>query len=315
MKRVLTLLMVLLFCVSTVDVLAGAEPQTILLIDDCGLKARDGTVLIENPEGALKYNDSPLVWFLEDLGYNVDTRGMAQTYWTAEKNNWKEGEYGLHNGIDLSASQWWEGQDWRLQAMLDADIIIMSRHASSGRYKRDDAEASAWNGLEVPLLTQNGHLARSGKWGWNTADKDKQSDTLTTMQMGAEDIVIFDYTVLGGTTGHPPQSPVGDYPAEAVVEAMFDGFGFMVDIPAGVDLDALNETDPGTYGVTGADRYYFGIWGYDGKDESVAGYDWAACTTDAYKALFADAVAQTIPEPTTIALLGLGGLALLRRRK
>jgi hypothetical protein len=310
MKRVLTLLMVLLFCVSTVDALAVAEQQTILLIDDGGLKAPDGTVLIENPEGKAKYNDSPLVWFLEDLGYNVDTRGMAQTYWTAEKNNWTEGgDYGLHDGVDLGTSQWWEGQDWRLQAMQDADIIIMSRYGSSSRYKRDAAEAAAWNGLEVPLLTQNGHLARTGKWGWNDDNNAKQSGTLTTMQMGTEDIVIFDYTVLSGTTNHPPQNPIGNWPAEAVVDAMFDGLPFLVDLPAGVDLDALNGTDPGTYGVTGAARYFFGIWGYDGADESVPGYDWAACT------LFADAVAQTIPEPTTIVLLGLGGLALLRRRK
>jgi hypothetical protein len=315
--------MVLLFCVSTVDALAVAEPQTILLIDDGGLKARDGTVLIENPEGKPKYNDSPLVWFLEDLGYNVDTRGMAQTYWTAEKNGWTEGgDYGLYNGTDdLGAHQWWEGQDWRLQAMLDADIIIMSRYASSGRYKRDAAEAAAWNGLAVPLLCQNGHLARTGKWGWNDDNNAKQNAALTTMQMGAEDVVIFDQTPLGGdfsTYGsHQVQNPIGNWPEDqgAWILSTYDGTGMMVDIPAAVDLDALNGTDPGTYGVTGAARYYFGIWSYDGADETVAGYDWAACTTDAYKALFADAVAQTIPEPATIALLGLGGLALLRRRK
>lgn len=308
--------MVLLFCVCTVDALAGAEPQTILVISDGGLKAEDDTVLIANPEGADKYNDSPLVWFLEDLGYNVDTRGMAQTYWDAGKNGYSaSGDYGLYNGNDdLAANEWWVGADWRLQAALDADLIIATRFMSSGRY--DDAgQALAWNGLSTPLLNQNGHLARTGKWGWNDDNNAKQSGTLTTMQMGAEDVVIFDYTVLGGMTNHPPQNPIGNWPAEATVDAMFDSLPFLVGLPAGVDLDALNGTEPGTYGVTGAARYFFGIWGYDGANETVAGYDWAACTTDAYKALFADAVAQTIPEPTTIALLGLGGLALLRRRK
>lgn len=320
-KRFLVLALALVLMSS---VCFGAS-GTIMIIDDGGLKARDGTILIPDPEGPpvdtrAKYNDSSLVWFLEDLGYTVDTRGMAQTYWTAEKNNWTEGgDYGLHNGVDLGASQWWEGNDWRLQALLDADIVIMSRFASSGRYKRDAAEASAWNGLAVPLLTQNGHLARTGKWGWNDAGVAKQSDVLTTMQMGAVDVEIFDYTVLdlGGLTEHPPQSPTGNWPGDARVDSMYDGVAFMVAVAAGTDFDALNGTDPGTYGVAGHNRYYFGIWGYDGKNSPPEnpGYDWAACLTDDYKDLFAQAVAETIPEPATIALLGLGGLALLRRRR
>ncbi len=289
------------------SVCIGAE-GTILVIGDGGLQARDGTILIAEPEGKPKYNDSSLVWFLEDLGYTVDTRGLAQTYWDAGNNP--------HDGI--KNNEWWVGADWRLQALQDADLVIVSRYGSSGRYD-DPGAALAWNGLTTPLLSQNGHLARAGKWGWNTGNNAKQSNVATTIQMAPDftaDVTIFDYTVLGGITEHPPQNPIGNWPSDAKVDAMFDGLPFMIGIGAGTDFDALNGTT-NQYGVAGANRYFFGIWGYDGKDSppAHAGYDWAACLTDDYKALFGQAVAQTIPEPATMVLLGLGGLALIRRRR
>ena len=90
----------------------------------------------------------------------------------------------------------------------------------------------------------------------------------------------------------------------------YDGAPVLVDIPAGTDFDAHNGTVD-QYSVAGARRVYMGHWTYDGS----ADWSWNTDISADYQALFSQVVAQTIPEPATIALLGLGGFALLRKRR
>ncbi|UCG59340.1 MAG: PEP-CTERM sorting domain-containing protein [Phycisphaerales bacterium] len=312
MRRLLVLSTLILLCAS------AAHALDIMVISDGGLKARDDTILIADPEdGRNKYNDSALVWFLEDLGYNVDTRGMAQTYWSASKNNWKEGEYGLHDGVDLAANDWASGNDWRLQALLDADLVIMSRFMSSSVYNRD-RDIQNWNELTVPVLCQNGHMARSGKLGWTNANNAQQDVVPTDMEIlddthpfvagFTSPVTLFEWST--GLAQSAAQNALGDYPAGAVVIGTYDGAPVLVDIPAGTDFDAHNGTVD-KYSVAGARRAYMGHWTYDGS----ADWSWGTDISADYQALFAQVVAETIPEPATIALLGLGGLALLRKRR
>ena len=153
-------LLVMVLAVIVMSSVSSAAP-TIMIIDDGGYINSTGGIEIADPENRPKYNSSPLVWFLESLGYNVDTRGMAQTYWSKSKSNWTVGEYGLYNGTDdFGAYSWWEGQDWRLQALLDADLVIHTRFMSSGVYNRE-TDIQEWNELGVPILSQNGHMIRS----------------------------------------------------------------------------------------------------------------------------------------------------------
>jgi hypothetical protein len=290
-----------------------------MIIDDGGLwYTGDPMPTIPDPENKPKYNSSSLVEFLEDLGYNVDTRGMAQTYRSKSKNEWSAaGDYGLYDGTDdLAAYSWYEGQDWRLQALLDADLIIHTRFMSSGTYNREN-DLMEWNELEVPLLSQNGHMVRTGKLAWNNGANVTQSNTETDYKILPFGLgfTVFDWTAYGGAPiSHPIQTPEGDWDAASKVFAQYDCADIMVNVPAGTDFDALNGTTD-KYGVAGERRYYFGIWGYDGNTTGTPGYDWAACLTDEYKALLAYVIADMIPEPATIALLGLGGLSLLRKRR
>ena len=265
-------------------------PGRILIIGDSGYSA-DG---ILDADGYVTDSDAPMVDMLKGMGYCVDTSGLGGAYWD----------------FDFSAGD-------KLDALNNADLIIVSRWAYSGKYdnNRDD-----WNGLEVPLLMQNGHLARgslqsggSSKWGWTDGGNSKQSTSEMDMQLpGAppllDEVTIFCTDVIKNAA----QNPWGNWPASAQIVGMYDGRPMLVDIPAGTDLDALNEIDPlfqPLYGVTGERRVYFGHWTYDSD------YPWDTDISCAYKALFTTIVQDMIPEPATIALLGLGGLSLLRRKR
>jgi len=327
------LLMVLAFVVIS-SVCIGET--TVLIIDDGGYMDRDGNIIIADPEGKGKYNTSPMVWHLEDKGYTVDLRGFAQTYRSASKNEWGAlGDYGLYNGTDdLSASDWYDGTDWRRDAALDACVVIHSRFMSSGVYNRG-TDILEWNQLTTPLLSQNGHMIRTGKLGWSDGPNVSASPTETDIMWAPGFVVpstIFDLSCLATASdpigsfsnygSHYVQSPDGNWDPATKIIAEYDGLPFILKIPAGTDFDALNGVPPGfpTYGVAGGPRAYIGHWGYDGNawpGTTPWRYGWDSCLAccGMYKALFNYTLACVIPEPATIALLGLGGLTLLRRRR
>ena len=282
-KKVLLLVLGLAFCLGS-----AAQAFDIILISDSSAPGTD-------PGG--DHCDDPLVAFLQGLGYTVDTSGMGKAY--------REG----NNPFDGGAKE---------AALNSADLVIVSRRTSSGSYDNDRKD---WNELANPLLLMSAYLTRgetsSDRWGWTTGGSGDVSKTETDALVGN----IVPFTMFDWTLAPAGQSPKGPYlpnvaGGETVagdVMATYDGKPWWIDIPSGTDLQAMNAPVGGgrDYGVTGDRRMFMGAWGYD----TPGTYEWGDYMTDQYKAMMALTVHELIPEPATIALLGLGGLALLRKRR
>jgi len=283
MKRLITLVLALAFCLTG----SGYAAYDIILISDSLAPGVEGT----------DHCDDPLVAFLEGLGYTVDTSGMDQAY--------REGNHPFDDPAKVAA-------------LNSAGMVIVTRRTNSGSY---DNDRKLWNELENPVVLMGGYLTRgeiSGKrWGWTTGGSgDVANKAETDADFGVSDLLsntMFDWS--GAPDAQSPKGPYlpnvagGEVAAGAVI-ATFDGRPWLIDIPAGTDLDALNGTTD-KYGVTGDRRVFLGAWGYD----TPGTYAWGDFMTIQYKALVAEVVHEVIPEPATIALLGLGGLVLLRRKR
>jgi hypothetical protein len=270
----------------------------ILLISDCqepGVAGGD-------------HNDDALVAFLQDLGYSVDTSGMNGAY--------KEGNAPFSDTA-------------KVNTLKGVGLVLVSRRTNSGAY---DNDRKSWNELANPLILNSAYLTRgetsSKRWGWTTGGSSNADGTETEIDWTAPVHPFTPHTVYDWSAAPTPgQSPKGPYlPIVAGGEgvagdilAEFDGRPWLVDIQAGTDLDALNSTSD-KYGVTGDNRVFMGVWGYDDGTAGTNGpggtpSEWGDYLTLEYKAILSETIRQKIPEPMTLSLLGLGGLALIRRKR
>jgi len=125
--------------------------------------------------------DGGFVELLRDAGYAVDYKGEIDSY-TLDDNN---------DVVALTDEfQYWrELDDDKIAELEAADLIIISRNASSGAY--DDSDSSTgyderllWNGITTPMISMSAHLARVGynKWGWfDTSGTPYTQDNLMTV--------------------------------------------------------------------------------------------------------------------------------------
>jgi hypothetical protein len=289
MKRLIFLVLPVAVCLTSV-VNAGYD---IILISDCN-----------PPDVADGYHeDDALVAWLEGLGYTVDTSGMGEAY---------------QDNKDPFADP------TKVAALNSAGMVLVSRRTNSGAY---DNNAKSWNELGNPLLLMSGYLTRDSRWGWTTGGSgDADTTTTDVYVMGVPIDTFFDWSD-APTPGEGPRGvylPKNDgsseFDSSALVIATFDDRDMMVLIDEGTDLDVLNETTD-KFGILGADRGFLGAWGYDtdlnygDDDPRNRRANWGDFITDGYKDALGTMITTLIPEPATIALLGLGGLALIGTRR
>jgi len=290
-KKLIIFVLVFVFYLTS-SACAGYD---IILISDC------------NPPGVPDgdHEDDALVSWLQSLGYTVDTGGMSQAYRESE------------NPFD---------DPMKVAALESAGMVLISRRTSSGSY---DNDRKSWNELENPLLLCSGYLTRgetsSAKWGWTSGGSGDADLTTTSVDIVnlhpfvPATIGLFDFS----EAPTPGQAPKGVYLPDSTEEvvaggtvvATFDNRPILIDIQAGTDFDAVNDTTD-KYGIAGDRRSFLGSWGYDADLDYGQGdprnrrANWGDFITDDYKALMEQTIAVMVPEPLTIVLLGFGGLFL-----
>lgn len=242
------------------------------------------------------HEDDPLVAQLQSFGHTVDTSGMDKAF---QGNYWDTPAY--------------------LAAIAAADLVVVSRRTNSGAYDKEPQ----WNEITKPLILMSGYLTRSSRWGWTSSGSGNAAVTTTDMVIeagqaghaffaGLGSSTLFDWSTAPtpGSGPKPVYIPDTGTADEGVLLAQFGGRPFMIDIPAGTDLGGDANTP--NFGVTAARRVLLPTWGYD--DGTV--FKFRDFHTGDYDKLFENVVTEMlIPEPATMSLLALGGLAMLRRRR
>lgn len=216
---------------------------------------------------------------------------------------------GLGHTVHTSAPEQYrsgnEGAAGAAQFVADnmVDLVIVSRVTNSGDYNQ-----TAWNDIDAPLLLMGPHLSRSSRWKW--------LETTNVTQTAVETLNIL-------APGDPFVSGLGDAysTSDATVSynGIADGGNGTVIATAGDGSIMLAKWDAGTEFYDGSGQsaaamrvLLGGIPYHETHNDVEQTFDHF---TENGKAIIGQVVNTMIPEPATIALLGFGGLSLLRKKR
>lgn len=255
---------------------AAAQAGVILIVTDDGYK--------NSRSGSGTEND--FASFLTGLGHTVFTSSGGQ---------YKENNEGSAGVASFAATNM-------------VDLIIVSRDTNSGAYDEGN-NGAGWNAINVPLILMGPHLSRSSRWKWvnNTSAVTDPAETISIVAPGDPFVVgrTDSYTIAGAevtSNGALGAGSNGTLIATAPTDRALI-----------VRWDAGTEFYDGSGQFAGATRVLLGGIPYHEDHGGIP------MTFDHYsangKAIIAQTVNATIPEPMTIALLGFGGLALLRKKR
>jgi hypothetical protein len=172
--------------------------------------------------------DQELIDLLEGLGFEVITNPLA----------W----------VDLT--------DENLEALNNADLIMISRNTNSGGYADNEEEITAWNSIETPLMLLSCYLTRSNRWQWINSETIEEYQTESSMVVVDETHPIF--------SGIPTGAPL-DIIDESVAEGQ-NSFLMHSDVGNGL-LIAQRELDQAVWIA----EWVPGVPFYDGTDQVPAG--------------------------------------------
>jgi hypothetical protein len=197
--------------------------------------------------------------------------------------------------------------DTKIAALNSADLVIISRNTNSGSYDNGDAVAQ-WNAITTPIMMQVAHIMRSSRWKW--LDTTNTADTVANMVAVKPGHPVFagvtldvnnEMSALLSTASLTDHTDPGN---GTLIAQRADNGGVWI-----VEWEAGQEFYPGSGQIAGGPRMFFASGG------TGSNLDGLYNLTPDGEAVFLNAVAHMIPEPATVCLLGLGSLALLRRRR
>ncbi len=76
----------------------------------------------------------------------------------------------LGHTVDVQRGNWTTLDNTKIAALNAADVIIISRSATSGDYNTTAAMISQWSGIKAPIICLHAYFVRNNRWFWvNTA--------------------------------------------------------------------------------------------------------------------------------------------------
>jgi hypothetical protein len=212
-----------------------------------------------------------------------------------------------------------------------ADLVIISRSVPSGDYQ-DPPETAAWNtSITAPTMILGGYIVRQNRLGYVTASNIPDTTNPVTLQAVQPSHPIFSGITLGAGNTLSYAVPV------TYTNSLQRGISTLTDPLAGggtliATVDPAGQTTAANglliaewpAGATMADTAPNDILGgrrmvfLTGSRENIITSEGSGMydLTPEGRQLFLNAVSyMAVPEPSTYALLGLGGMALLLRRR
>jgi len=250
-----------------------------------GSFAQAGTILVVSDNGLKSprsgTSEDDFAAFLSNLGHTV---------YVSDPQQYREANEGAAGAAAFVADN-------------AVDLVIVSRDTDSGQYKN----ATGWNTISKPLLLMSPYLSRRSRWKWldTTSAKNDQIDDMKIV--APSDPFVAGLTGSYTSGGYVSYNGTTDPGNGTLIGTTPDDMMWLVKWDAGTEFYA------GSGQTAGALRVLLGGIPYHETHDDID------MTFDHYsengKAIIAQVVNTMIPEPATIALLGLGGLAVFRRKR